>query len=423
MRFLPDSSVKSVPAVALAVALAASLAGCGPEAPAVTVDSDESLTLIDHPGEALEFVIGPVDLPADGPHIRLPMQWAKLPSDAYMHGFEWEIRNGDGEVLPPDLLHHVNLIDPDNRELFTPISRRVLAAGRENQRESIPGVIGFPLEEGGRMLIATMFGNPLGEDFGDVYLHFKLLYSRADEGLIKPMTVYPFYLDVMGFDGVKDFEVPPGHSEMSYTAHPGVDARILGIGGHVHDYATELRLEDVTTGEVLWRAEPEVNEAGRMVGVPSSKFILQLGKKIYKDHEYRIVVEYENPLDVPAPDMGMGAIGGVVAIMGDGEWPPYDPNDPAYVLDLNNTITAPDRMEGHGHGGGHSARPMEGMSGMSGMEMPAGGEGMEMPAAGEGEGAAEGEAEGAEPAGHHPEPEKGGEHEHGGQESTGQSDG
>ncbi len=405
MRSLRESSVKSTSTTALAVLLATSLAACGPEAPAVTVDSDESLTLIDHPGEALEFVIGPVDLPADGPHIRLPMQWAKLPFDAYMHGFEWEIRNGDGEVLPADLLHHVNLIDPDNRELFTPISRRVLAAGRENQRESIPGVVGFPLEEGGRMLIATMFGNPLGEDYSDVYLHFKLMYSRADEGFIKPMTVYPFYLDVMGFDGVKDFEVPPGHTERSYTASPGVDARILGIGGHVHDYATELRLEDATTGEVLWRAEPEYNEAGRMVGVPSSKFLLRLGKKIYKDREYRIVVEYENPLDVPAPDMGMGAIGGVVAIMGDGEWPAYDPNDPAYVLDLNNTITAPDRMEGHGHGGHHSAQPMEGMSDM---EMPEG-EGMDMSA--EGAEAAEGSS-GDTPAGHHPEPEKGGGHDH-----------
>ncbi|MEJ2311836.1 MAG: hypothetical protein P8Y07_06665 [Gemmatimonadales bacterium] len=406
--------MKNMSAAALTLGLAASMASCGPEAPAVTVDSDDSLTLIDHPGEALEFVIGPVDLPADGPHIRLPMQWVKLPFDAYMHGFEWEIRNGDGEALPADLLHHVNLIDPDNRELFTPISRRVLAAGRENQHESIPGVIGFPLEEGGRMLIATMFGNPLGEDFADVYLHFKLLYSRADEGLIKPMAVYPFYLDVMGFDGVKDFEVPPGHTERSYTARPGVDARILGIGGHVHDYATELRLEDAATGEVLWRAEPEYNEAGRMVGVPSSKFLLQLGKKIYKDREYRIVVEYENPLAVPAPDMGMGAIGGVVAIMGDGEWPPYDPNDPAYILDLNNTITAPDRMEGHGHGGhggGHSARPMEGMSGM------------EMPAAGEGEGSAEDMSDMEMPSGHHPEPEKAGGHDHSGQGGEKQGNG
>jgi hypothetical protein len=198
-----------------------------------------------------------------------------------------------------------------------------------------------------------------------------------------------------------------------------VDARILGIGGHVHDYASELRLEDATTGEILWRAEPTYNEAGRMVGVPSSKFILQLGKKIYKDREYRVVVEYENPLDVPAPDMGMGAIGGVVAIMGDGEWPAYDPDDPAYVQDLNNTITAPDRMEGHGHGGGHSARPMEGMSEM---EMPVAGEGVEMPAAGEGEGAAEGEAGGTEPAGHHPEPEKS-EHDHGGQAGEKKADG
>ncbi len=120
-------------------ALAAGATACGPEAPAVTVDSDEYLTLIDHPSEgALEFVIGPVDLPVGGPHFRLPMQWAKLPFDAYMHGFEWEMRDGSGELLPPDLLHHVNLIDPDNRELFSPVSRRLLAAGRETQKEGIP---------------------------------------------------------------------------------------------------------------------------------------------------------------------------------------------------------------------------------------------------------------------------------------------
>ena len=150
-------------------------------------------------------------------------------------------------------------------------------------------------------------------------------------------------------------------------------------------------------------SEPDVDESGRVIGVPSSKFLLQLGKKIYKDHEYRVVVEYENPLDVPAPGMGMGAIGGIVAIMGDGEWPAYDPNDPDYVLDLNNTITAPDRMGGHGHGGGHGPKPMEEM------DMPAGD--------GEGEGS-EGEAAGVETEGHHPEPEKEG-HDHGGSQDGG----
>lgn len=368
----PIRSIRhTIPFLGLCLMIGASTAACGPEAPAVTVDSDESLTVIDHPSDgALEFVIGPVDLPAGGPHIRLPMQWAKVPFDSYMHGFEWEMRDGDGRLLPPDLLHHVNLIDPDNRELFAPISRRILAAGRETQQEEVPKVVGFPLEKDGRILIATMFGNPLAEDYGDVYLHFKVLYSRAGEGLITPKAVYPFYVDVMGFTDVKDFEVPPGHTVRSYKVRPAVDARILGIGGHVHDYASELRFEDITAGEVLWRAEPDLNESGRVVGLPSSKFLLQLGKKIYKDHEYQIVVEYDNPLDAAAPDMGMGAIGGIVALMGDDEWPPHDPNDPDYVLDLENTITAPERMEGHGHGGGHG----HGAAMMGDMEMPAGDE-------------------------------------------------
>jgi hypothetical protein len=381
--------------VALSTLLAVA-AGCGPDAPAVTVDTDDFLALVDYPSEeTLEFVIGPVDLRAGGPHIRLPMQWAELPFDAYMHGFEWEMRNGEGKLLPPDLLHHVNLIDPDNRELFSPISRRILAAGRENLKESIPKVLGYPLNKGGRILIATMFATPQDTDYEDVYLHFKIRYSRAGEGLITPKAVYPFYVDVMGFTEVKDFEVPPGHTERARTVRPGVDARILGIGGHVHDYATELRFEDATTGEVLWRAEPEVDESGRVAGVPSSKFLLQLGKKIYKDREYRIVVEYDNPLDVPAPGMGMGAIGGIVTIMGDGEWPPYDPNDPDYVVDLANTITAPERMEGHG-GHGSGMKSMEGMD-MGGMDV----EGMEMPADDAADDAAEEPAE--EPAAGHDE--------------------
>ena len=58
-----------------------------------------------------------------------PVVRAELPVDASLYGFRVEVVDADGKVLPPGLIHHVNLIDPDNRELFLPISRRIMAAG------------------------------------------------------------------------------------------------------------------------------------------------------------------------------------------------------------------------------------------------------------------------------------------------------
>jgi hypothetical protein len=264
-----------------------------------------------------------------------------------------------------DLLHHVNFIDPDARGLFSPIARRVIAAGRETAKQSLPGILGYPVEKGDRMLISAMFANPTGTDYPEAYLHVRLKYSREGDGWFEPRDVFPFYLDVMGPVGPKGFAVPPGHTVRSWEGSPAVDGRILGIGGHLHDYATKLRLMDVTSGRTIWETGPEENADGRVTGVPSKTFLLRLGKKIYADHVYRIEVEYDNPMDHAAPDGGMGAIGGVVWVGKDTRWPEFDRHDAAYVEDLRQTLTAPERLNGHMHGAmagmEHDSGAMKGM--------------------------------------------------------------
>lgn len=309
----------------------------------------------------VEFVIGPVELTSGMAHLRLPIQMAEFPVDGWIHGFEIEMRDGAGETIPMDLLHHVNFIDPDKRELFSPIARRVMAAGRETATERLPGIIGYPIAEGDRMLIAAMFANPLEQDYRDARLVVRFFYSAEADGFIQPRNVFPFYLDVMGPIGPKDFPVPPGNSVQSWEGSPAVDGRILGIGGHLHDYATRLALVDVTENETLWEVEPEGEVGGHVTGVPSDRFLWTLGKKIYADHTYRIEVEYENPLDTAAPDGGMGAIGGVVWVGKDVEWPEFDRTDERYLADLENTLTAPERLHGHGHGGMNATGDMHGM--------------------------------------------------------------
>lgn len=336
-----------------AMSSAITVASAAPDvAPPLPLDRNEYVEVRTIPEQReVEFRIGPVELTSGMDHLRLPIQMAEFPVDGWIHGFELEMVNGQGESIPMDVLHHVNFIDPDKRELFSPISRRVMAAGRETSTERLPRVIGYPVAQGDRMMIAAMFADPLEVDFPDATLVVRFFYSAESDGFIQPRNVYPFYLDVMGPLGVKDFPVPPGKTVKSWEGKPAVDGRILGIGGHVHDYATRLSLIDVTDGATIWEVEPNGEPGGHVTGVPSDRFIWSLGKKIYADHTYKIEVEYHNPTDEPAADGGMGAIGGVVWVGKDVEWPEFDRTDDTYIADLTNTLTAPERMHGHGMGG------------------------------------------------------------------------
>lgn len=334
---------------------AESSAGHAREEPPPLPERSDLARVVAHPDRnELEIVIGPVELPAGTGHLRLPIQLVEIPVAGWLHGFEWEIRDAEGRELPDRLLHHVNLVDPDNRELFGPVPRRVMAAGRETSRERIPRLLGYPVEAGTRLLVVSMFANATDRDHPRAYLHVRLFYSAEDGRWIRPRTVYPFYLDVMGFVGPKSFPLPPGKATRAWEGSPAIDGRILGVGGHLHDYATALRLVDVTAGETLWEAEPERDERGRVIGVPTARYWWRGGIPIRKGHVYRIEVEYHNPTDRPAPDGAMGAIGGVVWASGDSEWPPLDRRHPDYVADLRNTLEEPFRSGGHGghdHGG------------------------------------------------------------------------
>src|SRR5437763_86012 len=98
---------------------------------------------------ALVIDLPPLDLPAHTPHHALaqpPIAMLEIPSDGYVHGFRVAVVDSAGHELPDELIHHYNLIDPDHRELFLPISRRLLAAGHETGAVRLPGLLfGLPL--------------------------------------------------------------------------------------------------------------------------------------------------------------------------------------------------------------------------------------------------------------------------------------
>jgi len=343
MTLLPDT----LPAQQMTVGMVEEMDLAVPELTA----GSEYVRVENHPEERVaDFVIGPLNLPSDMGHMRLPVQMAEIPVDGWLHGFDVRMEDSEGNALPMDLLHHVNFIDPDKRDVFAPIARRVIAAGRETNQKRLPDLLGYPIQAGDRMIISSMFANPVGKDIPKAFLRVRISYSLEEDGFMQPRDVYPFHLDVMGPVGAKDFAVPPGKTVHAYEASPVIEGRILGIGGHLHDFATVLRLENVTEGKVIWEAEPEYGAEGRLTGVSESLLLMTGGIKVSPDNVYRIYVEYQNPMAHPAPDGGMGEIGGVILASKDVVWPEFRRDDPTYVADLINTIEAPEKAGGHGHG-------------------------------------------------------------------------
>ena len=334
-------------------ALGASAPAAAPAPPRLPAASPLIDVRVHAADREFELVVGPVSLPAGGLHSRPPVQLAELPVAGWMHGFSWRMRDREGNPLPDRLLHHVNVIDPDNRELFSAVPRRLLAAGRETKSELLPGVLGVPLEPGARVLVSAMFA-PLPEaSHEEAFLHIRLPYTPFDDpGLVEPVDVYPFYLDVMGPVGEKEFPLPPGTHGRSWEGSPAVDGRLLAIGGHLHDYGDWIRLEDVTAGKVIWETGPEVDGGGRTVGVPTSRLWWRGGVRVRKDRVYRISVQYSNPLGHPAPEGAMGAVGGII-VARDEDWPEFNREHPDYVQDLRNTLEKPNQAaRGHGHASG-----------------------------------------------------------------------
>lgn len=284
----------------------------------------------------LVFIVGPLDLPAGAGHQMIeqpPIQTGAVPEDAYITGFEIQLRDASGQPVPQRVLHHVNLIDFDHRELFSPVARRLFAAGSETQPAAMPRILGIPVSAGQQLAVSAMFHNPTGESYSGARLYVRLKYRK--EGWFFPIGVYPVYIDVMGHVGEKEFDLPPGRSERSWEGSPAVAGRLLAVGGHLHDNAVVLRFEDVTEGKVLWETGPELDRNGQVVGVPIGKFWWKGGIGLTPKHTYRLTVVYDNPAGETVPGGGMGVLGGI--FKPSGEWPALDPDDPDYLINTKTT--------------------------------------------------------------------------------------
>jgi hypothetical protein len=174
----------------------------------------------------------------------------------------------------------------------------------------------------------------------------RLVLSFIRPGRIVPAAYgYAWTLDVTyplgGTGGRHDFDLPPGRSSYSWQASPQIAGTIVAIGGHAHDYATAIQLEDVTTGKMIFRQEPVRDDAGHLVSILPTRFArwYRAGVHITPSHTYRVSVFYDNPTGECIPFGGMGSVAGLFIPDENTVWPPLDPANPIYRSQINNLLS------------------------------------------------------------------------------------
>jgi hypothetical protein len=292
-------------------------------------------TYLDSTKHELVMALGPVSLPANAGHDAMaqpPVVEGEFPASVALHGFRTEVVDMHGQIVPARVIHHINVIDPAHRELFLPISRRLLAVGQETGEQRVPGwLFGMPVTQGQRFLFSAMLHNPTSQEFHGVTIRVIWPYRRV--GKVFPMVhVYPFQFDVLFPVGDKSFDLPPGPSSRSWEGSPAIPGRILAVGGHLHDRGVRLVWEDLTTRKVIWDARPIRDSLGIVVGMPVGRLYKRFGVRVEPSHRYRLTAYYENPTQDTLYQGGMGVVGGLFRPGAD--WPAADTLDQLYQRDL-----------------------------------------------------------------------------------------
>lgn len=274
-----------------------------------------------------------------------PVYQAIVPASCTIHSARAVVLDSAGRELPKELLHHVHLSDPDHRDLFLAGTLHLLAASKETPSVSVPSLIlGLPLTEGQRLLTWDMLSNETPVVRHGVHVHLDI-GCRPAGGLLGrffPLfRAYPWVMDAMFPNGRRppsnrSFDLAPGRTARSWEGSPAIPGTIVGIGGHVHDYAVSLDFADATTGQLMWHATPIRDSAGHVLALPITKFYnwRELGVHILPAHRYRITVTYDNPTGHVIPEGGMGSVAGLFVPDRGVQWPAVNTADPVYQQDL-----------------------------------------------------------------------------------------
>jgi len=293
--------------------------------------------------------IAPLNIPVTGAHHGGGMMMAghdspffrhEWPVEGWLYGFSIELYDANGQRLPRKHLHHVSMVNLSRRQLVYDMFERIAGAGQEQDNFEAPKTIGVPVSPG--MEFGTFVGwhNDTGKEITGAKLVIRMKYMPPN---IKPSPtdVLPVWLDVNNTPGQSDsYDLPPGLSSRSFEFSVPVSGRILAAGGHLHDYADFIRVEEVESGKTLFTIKPKLDANRKILDVPRKIFGARgEGIKLRTDRKYRIVAQYTSPEPDTIPAGAMGIIALLYKPDDLAEWPALNLDHPDTQKDITNLET------------------------------------------------------------------------------------
>ncbi len=271
--------------------------------------SAAKLTAVDDSGAHVITVrFGPVNLPARTPHDHMAQaepQVLTIPVDGYLTAFHPRLVDEGGHALPNRLLHHVAFWNTSRHDFLCPNKlEHIFGAGGEmNDWPALPG-FGYRVQRGDQIRVDLMLHNPTDTPYPGPFLEVRMEYVPAGaQPSIRP--VYPAWFDVKEC-GNSGYDLATGQNVTSGRFTLGYSGRLLGVGGHLHDYGESIELLDVTSGAQVAALRSQQDANGHVLSMPIKVFAAQGGFPLAKNDVLKVTATYVNPTAKPLPDGAMG---------------------------------------------------------------------------------------------------------------------
>jgi hypothetical protein len=253
---------------------------------------------------------GPLTLPANTDHMKMPQPpdvfWT-IPLDAFLRAYTPRLVDANGNSVPGTVLHHTAFWNTNRSDFLCPNKEEhIFGAGSElTDWMEIPGYA-YRVQKGDKIRIETMVHNPTTTAYENVYLEVKIPYADSTAAV---KSVYPTWMDVQSC-GNSGYDLHAGKNENTGTVTVKYNGILLGVGGHMHDYAQQITLEDTTRKETVATLKANVDEKGQLLSMPVVTFFDRGGYKFAAGDQLRITASYDNTTGKPLPAGAMGIVVG-----------------------------------------------------------------------------------------------------------------
>jgi hypothetical protein len=284
--------------------------------------------------------IGPMNLPANTPHMKMAqppdLVWT-IAAGGWLLAYHTKLVDAAGGEVPGVVLHHVAFWNENRPDFLCPNKdEHIFGAGGElTDWAQVPG-FGYRVEKGDKIRLETMIHNPTPTTYQQAYLEVAIPYQdAASPAPLK--NFYPAWMDV-GSCGNSGYDLPTGQSKKVGTVPVKYDGVLLGVGGHMHDYARALVLEDSRNNEPVATLIAKTGERGRLVSMPVVMFVETGGYALVAGDRLTITATYDN---TSGKLLRAGAMGIVVGY--------FVPKDHGVLAALRRGAKASRGMEGISH--------------------------------------------------------------------------